>query len=271
LSCNATGNPEPVIKWVKVPNFDLTGHEEKYHLLGSSLAIKNVTVDDDDFYHCVAKSEAGQAIGIRRITINNVQLEGPPRVWVECDEQGIPLQNAYIPARGDSPESLNPKDIEYLPWEDRQLYPNRRGPKVVYYKCMPTSRDQRSSGSTTQIDTPPQLIEQPPRVLKIKKEDGLKLKCSAAGTPQPIIIWQTDGKTIKESFDGYLELKANDDKLKEGNYTCIARNPKGEQSAVVNVEFNAEKATPAPPVLTPITILNCPDNVPCRFSFKIMH
>lgn len=53
--------------------------------MGTSLAIKNVTMDDDDFYHCVAKSDSGQTIGIRRITINNVQLDGPSRVWVECD------------------------------------------------------------------------------------------------------------------------------------------------------------------------------------------
>lgn len=56
-----------------------------YQPLGTSLAIKNVTLNDDDFYHCVAKSEAGQTIGIRRITINNIHLDGPPRIWVECD------------------------------------------------------------------------------------------------------------------------------------------------------------------------------------------
>ena len=41
LSCNATGNPEPMISWVKVPNTQITPNE-KYQLLGTSLAIRNV-------------------------------------------------------------------------------------------------------------------------------------------------------------------------------------------------------------------------------------
>jgi hypothetical protein len=148
----------------------------EYQSLGTSLAIKNVTVDDDDFYHCIAKSDAGTAIGVRRITINNIQLDGPARVWVECDSEDRPAQNTYIPPRGDSPVSIDPTKIEYLPWEDRHLRTDKQGPNVVYYKCMPTSRDQRSA-STHAPNNPPQLVEQPPRLLKIRKEDGLKLKC----------------------------------------------------------------------------------------------
>lgn len=178
-------------------------------------------------------------------------------------------------------------DIEYLPWEDRNIHIDRRGPNVVYYKCVPTSRDQRSSGSTNPTDTPPQLIEQPPRLLKIKQEDGLKLKCrfvhlccfqsllvldeclmfSATGSPQPIIVWRHEDGILRESFDGNLQLFANDSRLHEGNYTCVAQNPVGEQRVTVNVEFHAaEKSTPTPPTLTPITILNCPNSLPRTFS-----
>lgn len=121
LSCNATGNPEPMISWVKVPNTQITPNE-KYQLLGTSLAIRNVLPgntslrqqfeqerkspsiqfsyfllssclihiicesaikesweypskvwfsEDEGFYHCIAKSDAGQVLAQRRLIVNS--------------------------------------------------------------------------------------------------------------------------------------------------------------------------------------------------------
>lgn len=38
--------------------------------MGTSLAIKKVSVLDDGFYHCITKNEAGQAIGVRKLNVN---------------------------------------------------------------------------------------------------------------------------------------------------------------------------------------------------------
>ncbi|KAI6230583.1 Hemicentin-2 [Aphelenchoides fujianensis] len=257
LPCNATGNPEPVVTWVKVPNMDLIGREDRYVPFGSSLIIRNISAEDDDFYHCIAKSSAGQAIGVRRVTVNNLQLDGPPRVWIECDSDGQPVQNSFLPPRGDSPEAINPKDIEYLPWEDRHLHAERQGPNVVFYKCVPSSRDQRSGSTHVPSDSPPQLIEQPPRTLKIADGDGLKLKCSATGSPPPKIIWTKEDAQIHESFDGVLDLRAADDL--PGQYACIARSSAGEQRAAVSVE--RQTATAAPEQAAPVTVLNCDPSI----------
>ncbi|KAI6240753.1 EGF-like domain-containing protein [Aphelenchoides fujianensis] len=271
LPCNATGNPEPVVTWVKVPNMDLIGREDRYVPFGSSLIIRNISAEDDDFYHCIAKSSAGrrsfeffhsisalgQAIGVRRVTVNNLQLDGPPRVWVECDSDGQPVQNSFLPPRGDSPEAINPKDIEYLPWEDRHLHAERQGPNVVFYKCVPSSRDQRSGSTHVPSDSPPQLIEQPPRTLNIADGDGLKLKCSATGSPPPKIIWTKEDAQIHESFDGVLDLRAADDL--PGQYACIARSSAGEQRAAVSVE--RQSATAAPEQAAPVTVLNCDPSI----------
>lgn len=85
---------------------------------------------------------------------------------------------------------------------------------------------------------------------------------SATGSPQPMITWLHEDGILHESIDGSLRLSPEDTRLHEGNYTCLARNLAGEQRAVVNVEFGDNEVTPTPLVLTPITILNCPDNVP---------
>uniref|UniRef100_A0A1I7X4A9 Ig-like domain-containing protein n=1 Tax=Heterorhabditis bacteriophora TaxID=37862 RepID=A0A1I7X4A9_HETBA len=70
LPCDGTGIPEPVISWVKAPNIQIEANE-KYQLLGTSLAIRNVLFEDAGFYHCIAKSEAGQAIGNRRLIVDS--------------------------------------------------------------------------------------------------------------------------------------------------------------------------------------------------------
>ena len=44
-------------------------HFAEYQLLGTSLAIRAVNKDDHGFYHCIARSEAGQAIGVRRVVV----------------------------------------------------------------------------------------------------------------------------------------------------------------------------------------------------------
>ncbi|ETN79244.1 immunoglobulin I-set domain protein [Necator americanus] len=69
LPCNATGIPEPVVSWVKAPNIQIEANE-KYQLIGTSLAVRNVLPTDAGFYHCIAKSEAGQAIGNRRLLVD---------------------------------------------------------------------------------------------------------------------------------------------------------------------------------------------------------
>ncbi|VDK45383.1 unnamed protein product [Gongylonema pulchrum] len=112
LTCNTTGIPEPVVAWVKMPNIDITGSEEKYQIYGTALQIKKVTPEDEGFYHCVAKSNAGQAIGSRRLNVK-VPRKDYKVIWVECDESGQPIKTTYVPARGDVPES----ERNLLPWK----------------------------------------------------------------------------------------------------------------------------------------------------------
>lgn len=42
----------------------------EYNMIGSMLAINNVTKEDEGFYHCIANGmEAGQTIGVRQLSV----------------------------------------------------------------------------------------------------------------------------------------------------------------------------------------------------------
>lgn len=41
----------------------------EYHIYGNTLTIRSISAEDDGFYQCVAKSNAGQAMGSRRLTV----------------------------------------------------------------------------------------------------------------------------------------------------------------------------------------------------------
>lgn len=237
----------------------LIGNEEKYKNLGTSLAIQGVTLDDDDFYQCIARSDAGTATGIRRVTVNNIHLQGPSRVWVECDDKQQPTQNAYVPPRGDVPTDIDPAAIEYLPWEQRHLYEGKNGSNVVYFKCFPTNRDPRSGLTVSPPYAIPKLTEVPARVLKVIKGQPLTLKCSAIGSPQPDIIWREGNNILGHSYRGILEISPEN--LKASTYTCRAQNDAGKDEASSKVEFvekNIRRKPKKENISVPVTVLNCP-------------
>uniref|UniRef100_A0A183BU16 Hemicentin-1 n=1 Tax=Globodera pallida TaxID=36090 RepID=A0A183BU16_GLOPA len=138
LHCNATGIPEPLVSWVKAeePPVEIVANERKYQLLGTSLAIREVDKNDDGFYHCVARSEAGQAIGFRRVLVK-LPMSDLRRIYVECDTNGIPVKNSYVRARGDRPKRPN----DYIHWGKEEALTElpKNGTDGTLVVCLPES------------------------------------------------------------------------------------------------------------------------------------
>ncbi|WKY14383.1 hypothetical protein Q1695_000157 [Nippostrongylus brasiliensis] len=138
LPCNATGIPEPVVTWVKVPNIQIEANE-KYQLIGTSLAVRNILPSDAGFYHCIAKSEAGQSIGNRRLIVDSMDNQ-KSTIWVDCDEENRPVKTTYMQNRGDVPDN----DQTLLPWKEKLDW-SINGTNGIIYKCIPGPRAPRLS------------------------------------------------------------------------------------------------------------------------------
>uniref|UniRef100_A0A915CWM9 Uncharacterized protein n=1 Tax=Ditylenchus dipsaci TaxID=166011 RepID=A0A915CWM9_9BILA len=261
LPCNASGIPEPVVSWVKAPHKDIIGNEEKYQILGTSLAIKKISASDDGFYHCIAKSEAGQAIGLRRINVN-LPRNANKNIWVECDENGQPVKSTtYVPARGDRPQSPN----DYLHWDTEYQQLPENGTDGVLISCLPSHRGPRR----VPVNTLPHFVETPLNTM-INPGAELRLHCSAMGSPTPAIFWLKDGQLLEEfrSLDGssILQLQAVNKSI-AGQYVCAARNQIGENRAFAEVSlgagdwdanpFSIAKLLRDRSKLRPVTVLQC--------------
>uniref|UniRef100_A0A0N4ZRH8 protein-tyrosine-phosphatase n=1 Tax=Parastrongyloides trichosuri TaxID=131310 RepID=A0A0N4ZRH8_PARTI len=229
LECNATGNPMPVVSWVKLPGVNITGSEGKYKLVGSTLAINNISYEDDGFYHCSAKSDAGFAIGVRKISV----LGGDKTtklVHVECDDNGNPVSKHFVNNRGDAPEN---SDLIEMNIEHSQLPQNNT--EGIIIRCLP-GRFNRNPlfkyASVTFTETPEHK--------NVTIGGNLELKCSAEGMPTPEIRWMKNGKIIDNISTelGSSTLKIGIKNINQsGTYTCIASNSISTQrfNAIVTV------------------------------------
>ncbi|KAL3989826.1 Immunoglobulin I-set domain family protein [Acanthocheilonema viteae] len=247
LTCNITGVPEPVVSWVKMPNVDIIGNEKKYQIYGTALHIRNVVPEDDGFYHCVAKSNAGQVIGSRRLTVIDPRKDYKV-IWVECGESGQPIKTTYVPARGDVPEGGN----NLLPWkQDLQDLP-QNGTNGILIRCLPESRGIRRASLAM-----PRFIRSP-RTQKVLPGTVANLHCSAIGQPKPYIIWIRNGAFLtgmSQSSVGHsilqVKVESNDDL---GDYICLAQNTVGSVTSIATLFLDqiTEKAQKRS-----IAMLNC--------------
>lgn len=84
-------------------------------------------------------------------------------LWVECDESGQPIQNSYIHARGDTPES---DQRNYLHWDvEYQHELPKNGSNGMMILCIPPKRvsekdDKELTTVTAETSTTPEIIDE---------------------------------------------------------------------------------------------------------------
>ena len=92
------------------------------------------------------------------------------RIYVECDQNGVPVKNTYRPDRGDRPHRPN----EYIHWAEEADLNGlpENGTDGVLLICLPNNRGPRRVPE----NAPPKLIQIPVDT-RVKIGDELKLEC----------------------------------------------------------------------------------------------
>ncbi|XP_038637840.1 LOW QUALITY PROTEIN: hemicentin-1-like [Scyliorhinus canicula] len=255
LECVATGEPNPILKWLKDGQPLETLEKAHFNLSsdGSSLGIKGVLASDAGRYTCVARNSAGEET---KIFILNVLV--PP------DFGGVPglpeiltaVPNAMVTlecrAAGTPPPQLTwLKDGLPLPISSHvrllsvgQVLRIARAQisDMGTYTCVAVSQaGVMEQHYHLRILDPPRF-ENPWETedVMVARGASVSLACDAAGFPSPTFSWLKDGELLvlndlmPESNEMRLQLPSvsiND----SGWYSCIAVNEAGQATRHFNL------------------------------------
>ncbi|GMT31155.1 hypothetical protein PFISCL1PPCAC_22452 [Pristionchus fissidentatus] len=249
LKCNASGIPEPVISWVRPPNVEIANNE-KYELLGTTLAIRNAIEEDAGFYHCIAKSQAGQALGTRNVILPGTAPREPEYIWVECDENEKPIKTSMVQSRGDVPGG----ELEHWGHESAE-------PSQIPFRCLPGS----PRGGRAPVGGLPRFLHTPVSQ-NVQLGSVFELFCSALGQPEPVIYWTKDGQFINETgfkeYNSIIRINVTDVESQSGEYICHAKNDVGEihsGATIQDDEDTVTTTTAAPSATKRVAVLRCLD------------
>ncbi|XP_067825529.1 hemicentin-1-like [Heptranchias perlo] len=248
LECVATGEPKPILKWLKDGQPLETLDKTHFRLSsdGSSLGIKGILASDVGRYTCVAQNPAGEEM---KMFILNVLV--PPNISgvSNLPETLTAVSNAAVTlecrAAGSPPPQLSwLKDGLPLPISSHmrllsagqilriaQVQTSDTGT----YTCVAVSQ----AGVTErhyhlQVQVPPRLENsRDTEEVMVVRGGSVTLTCEASGIPPPMFSWLKDGELlvpndlVTESHEMRLQLASvsmND----SGWYSCIAVNEAGE-------------------------------------------
>ncbi|XP_055020737.1 hemicentin-1 [Boleophthalmus pectinirostris] len=299
LTCEATGNPVPEIKWQKDGQLlepDLT-HQILSH--GRFLHISGAQVLDTGRYSCHASNSAGDRsrhFNLNVLVVPTIAQSGPEGSAEEvtvtlssptslvCEVQSYPP--ALITWLKDGSPFESTRSVRVLPGGRTLQILNAKEEDAGRYTCVATNE----AGETlkhyeVKVYVPPQINKNDipgeglsPKEVKIKVNSTLTLECAAQAFPTPALQWYKDGQVLLA--DDHVSITANGRIVQikhaqvsdTGRYTCVATNIAGEDEKDfdVNIQvppnFNNGDTTSLPGIDGDVrdVILNNPISLYCE-------
>ncbi|CAL8334718.1 unnamed protein product [Boreogadus saida] len=277
LPCEAVGDPEPAIRWMRFSTstghtITIKGKMGKFEVLSNgTLAIQNANIKDRGQYLCLAENDLGSdkllvtlsvvayPSRILEPKIREIKSHAGSTVEMKCKAEGRPtpliswiLANrtqvrGYISGKGRA--SVTPEGTLII--EQVSVYD--RG----HYKCI-ASNPAGAATATVRL----QVVSAPPGILQEKRENvkavmgqSLWLPCTGQGNPPPTLHWvQPDGSAVQTNrpapdprvamYDNgtlhFKDLALTDN----GKYECIATSSTGSERRVVTVTVEKRDSAP---------------------------
>ncbi|XP_071342317.1 hemicentin-1 isoform X2 [Trachinotus anak] len=264
LTCEASGNPVPEIKWLKdgQPLVPDRRHQVLSH--GRFLQISGAQVADTGRYSCLASNSAGDRsrhFNLNVLVSPTIAGSGPDGSAEEvtvtlssptslvCEVQSYPP--ALITWLKDGTPFESSRNVRVLPGGRTLQILNAKEEDAGRYTCVATNE----AGETlkhyeVKVYVPPQINKNDipgeglaPKEVKIKVNSTLTLECAAEAFPTPALQWYKDGQILRA--DNHVSITANGRIVQikhaqvsdTGRYTCVATNIAGEDEKDFDVNI----------------------------------
>uniref|UniRef100_A0A3Q4HTJ7 Hemicentin 1 n=1 Tax=Neolamprologus brichardi TaxID=32507 RepID=A0A3Q4HTJ7_NEOBR len=264
LTCEASGNPVPEIKWLK--DGQLLVPDGHYQILshGRFLQISGAQVADTGRYSCLASNSAGDRsrhYNLNVLVSPTIAGSGPD---ISAEEVTVTLSSptslvcevqSYPPALivwlKDGTPFESSRNVRVLPGGRTLQILNAKQEDAGRYTCVATNE----AGETlkhyeVKVYVPPQINKNDipgeglaPKEVKIKVNSTLTLECVAQAFPTPALQWYKDGQILQS--DDHVSITANGRIVQikhaqvsdTGRYTCVATNIAGEDEKDFDVNI----------------------------------
>ncbi|KAM8804832.1 immunoglobulin superfamily member 10 [Eudromia elegans] len=276
LHCTASGEPAPRVLW-RLPSRAVV---DQWHRMGSrihvfpngSLLIEAVTEKDAGDYLCVARNPIGDDLIPMKviITMKPARIDQKQHFkklvpygkdfQVDCMASGLPapeiswrLPDGTTINKATQADGGGRGSRRYVLFDNGTLYLNKAGlAEEGDYTCRAQNALGRDEMRThvTVVTAAPRIKQGSTAHARVQAGDTALLDCEAVGDPKPKIFWLLPSSDmISFSRDRYL-LHANGSLsvtrvklLDAGEYTCVARNPGGDDTKLYKVDVVSKPPT----------------------------
>ncbi|XP_072686973.1 hemicentin-1 isoform X2 [Canis lupus baileyi] len=283
LECKATGNPPPVLTWLKDGIPVKASDNIRTEGGGKKLEIMSALEADRGQYVCVATSVAGE----KEIKYEVDVLVPPAIEGGDETSYFIVMVNNLLELDCQVTGSPTPT-IMWL--KDGQLIDERDGFKVLLngrklviaqaqvsdtglYRCVATNiaGDRKKEFEVT-VHVPPTIKSSGPSERAIVIYKPITLQCIANGIPNPSITWLKDGQPVNTA-QGNLKIQSSGRVLQiakalmedAGRYTCVATNAAGETRQHLQLHVHEPPSLEdAGKMLNETVVVNNPIQLECK-------
>ncbi|KAM6944598.1 hemicentin-1 [Lycodopsis pacificus] len=254
LPCDVQGFPRPSITWQREGVPIATGHRLAV-LSNGALKFSRVTLGDAGTYQCLAKSEAGVAVGRTTLVLQVPPVLSVPRVEytavlgqpvsLECVADGQPQPEvAWLKERR---PVIDGTHIHIFANGTLAITFTQRSDAGLYTCTAKNIAGRASHDMRLVIQVPPMI---PPAQTDLSVIQGFQalLSCAAQGSPEPRVTWEKDGAIVPKLPGKFTVLRSGEliiERAEPGDagvFTCVATNAAGSARQDIRLSINMRPA-----------------------------
>ncbi|XP_054713925.1 hemicentin-1-like [Uloborus diversus] len=261
ISCEASGYPEPSIRWVWSPVHNQNFFSGRSEVKGKHLIIHSADPKDEGRYDCIATNLAGTQIGSTHLYFIEIPLITMPdkevivkngdQATLRCIAEGIPDPKVKWYKSG---TEIQPLSYIQITSDGSLVIYDVQETDAGNYTCVAENEAGKAKETMSlNVGSKPSLVKLPASAT-VEILQNTSIPCFAVGTPIPVITWHFEnGSTIIDSdkfsisSEGSLQVQGADLSV-PGKYMCRAVNKFGSDKQVVELSLSGIRK----PVLSPL-------------------